>query len=149
MSVSRYVSDIRIINNNQEVVFNYLSNFENLGKYIKEGLIDKIAQLVPQIKISGFESDRDSCRFSILGFGNTEIRITERDPFKTIKIQSSGSLPVGITMWIQLLQKEHDKTNIRLTLDADLNMILKSMIGNRLNDGVNGLAELLANIPYT
>jgi hypothetical protein len=148
MGIERYVSDIRIINKDQEVVFNYLSDFQNLGKYINEGLLDRITQLAPQIKITGFESDRDSCRFSVSGFGSSEIRITEREPFNTIKIVSSGSLPVGITLWIQLKQKEVEKTNIRLTLDADLNLILKTMIGSRLNEGVNGLCLMLANLPY-
>ena len=148
MGIERYVSDVKIIKNNQEVIFNYLSNFENLGRFINEGLLEKITQLVPQIRISGFESDQDSCRFSLSGFGSGEIRIIERDPYKTIKILSSGSLPVGITLWIQLLQKEPALTNLRITLDADLNILLKTMIGNRLNEGVNSLAELLANLPY-
>jgi hypothetical protein len=148
MGKDRYVSDIKIIDNNQEVIFNFLSDFENLGKYINEGLLNRITQAIPQIKINNFKSDRDSCRFSIPGFGDAEIRITERDPFKTIKIQSSGSLPVEIILWIQLLQKEPERTNLRLTLDADLNIFLKKLIGSRLQEGVNGLAELLACLPY-
>lgn len=148
MSTQRYVSGIKIIDVDQEIVFNYLSDFENLGKYINEGLLQKVSEMVPQLKINNFEVDRDSCRFGLTGFGNAEIRIINRDPFNTVKIKSSGGLPVGLTLWIQLLPHEIKNTKMRLTLDADLSLMLKAMIGNRLDEGVDRLAELLAQLPY-
>ena len=94
MSETKYVSEIKTVYHNQEVIFNYLSNFENLSKYVNEGLLAKMTEQVPQIQISNFESDADSCRFQISGMGLAEIRIVEREPHKTIKVSSSGSLPV-------------------------------------------------------
>jgi len=120
MSSTKYVSDIKIINNNQEIIFNYLSNFENLSKYVNEGLLSKMSEQIPQIQISNFESDADSCRFQISGMGLAEIRIIDREPHKTIKISSSGSMPVGIVFWIQLLPVSAYETKLRLTLEADI-----------------------------
>jgi hypothetical protein len=148
MSVTKYVSDIKIVNNNQEIIFNYLSNFENLSKYVNEGLLSKMTEQVPQIQISNFESDTDSCRFEIAGMGLTEIRIIERDPYKTIKISSSGSLPVGIVFWIQLLPVTSYETKLRLTLDADMSMMIKMMLNSKLEEGINRLADMLAALPY-
>lgn len=148
MAGSRYVSDIKIVNKNQEVIFNYLSNFENLSKYLDEGLLSKISEQVPQIQISDFESDADSCRFQVSGMGQAEIRIVEREPFKTIKINSTGSMPVSIVLWIQLLPVTEQETKLRLTLDADMNMMLKMFVGKKLEEGVNRLADLLAGLPY-
>jgi carbon monoxide dehydrogenase subunit G len=149
MGVSRYVSDIKIIQNNQQVIYNYLSNFENLSKYINDGILEKMSEQIPQIKISNFESDVDSCRFQISGMGQAEIRIIEREPVKTIKISSSGGLPVSIVFWIQLMPVETYQTKIRLVLDADMSMMIKMMVNKKLEEGINRLADMLAALPYT
>lgn len=148
MGSTKYVSDVKIIRNNEEIIFNYLSNFENLSKYINEGLLEKMSEQIPQIKISNFESDSDSCRFQISGMGLAEIRIIEREPFKTIKISSSGSLPVSIVFWIQLLSVDAYETKLRLTLDADMNMMIKMMVNKKLEEGINRFADMLAALPY-
>ncbi|HZL09657.1 MAG TPA: hypothetical protein VFC65_06650 [Prolixibacteraceae bacterium] len=148
MSISKYVSDVKIVNNNQEVIFNYLSNFENLSKYVNEGLLQKLTEQIPQIKISNFESDTDSCRFQISGMGLAEIRIIEREPHKTIKVNSSGKLPIGITFWIQLMPVAAYETKLRLTLDADMSMMIKMMVNKKLEEGINQLADMLAGLPY-
>ncbi len=148
MSENKYVSDVKIINHSQGTVFNYLSNFENLSTFVNEGLLQKVSEQIPQIKISDFTSDKDSCSFRIAGFGLAGIRIIEREPFKTIKIESSGSLPLSITLWIQLLPVEDYQCKIRLTLDADMSMMIKMMVGKKLEEGINQLADVLARLPY-
>lgn len=148
MSTSKYISDIKIIHNNQEIIYNYLSNFENLSKYINEGLLEKMTEQIPQIKISNFESDADSCRFQISGMGLAEIRIIEREPVKTIKISSSGSLPVSIVFWIQLLPVDAYETKIRLVLNAEMSMMIKMMVNKKLEEGINRMADMLAALPY-
>ncbi|MDD4425093.1 MAG: hypothetical protein PHS40_04135, partial [Mariniphaga sp.] len=129
--------------------FDYLSNFENLSGYLNSGLIEKITQQVPQIKVTDFESDRDSCRFNITGLGLAQIRIVNREPFKTIKVESSGGLPLSLTFWIQLLPSSSFETKIRLTLHADLNMMIKMMVGEKLQEGLNQLVKTLATLPYS
>ncbi|MFA5327262.1 MAG: hypothetical protein WC384_05685 [Prolixibacteraceae bacterium] len=148
MGATKYVSDIKIVNNNQEIIFNYLSNFENLSSYVNEGLLAKMTEQIPQIKISNFESDADSCRFQISGMGLAEIRIIEREPHKTIKISSSGSLPVEIVFWIQLLPVSIHETKLRLTLNAEMSMMIKMMVNKKLEEGINQLADMLAKLPY-
>lgn len=148
MGTSRYISDIKIINNNQEIIYNYLSNFENLSKYVNEGLLEKITEQIPQIKVSDFESDADSCRFQVSGMGQAEIRIIEREPVKTIKISSGGNMPMNIVFWIQLLPVEAYKTKLRLTLDAEMSMMIKMFVGKKLDEGINRLADTLAALPY-
>lgn len=148
MGTTKYVSDIKIISNNQETIYNYLSNFENLSKYVNEGLLGKMTEQIPQIQISNFVSDADSCRFQISGMGLAEIRIVDREPHKTIKISSSGSMPVNIVFWIQLLPVSAYETKLRLTLDADMSMMIKMLVNKKLEEGINRLADMLAALPY-
>lgn len=148
MGVNKYVSEVKTIEHNQQIVFNYLSNFENLATYLNSGLIEKITEKVPQIKITDFESDRDSCKFNITGLGLAEIKIVNRDPFKTIKVESSGGLPLSFTFWIQLVPIDEYKTKMRLTLHAEMSMMIKMMAGNKLEEGINQLADTLSKLPY-
>ncbi|RIH66890.1 SRPBCC family protein [Mariniphaga sediminis] len=148
MAINKYISNVKLIDHNQQIVFDYLANFENLSEYLNSGLLEKITKQVPQVKISNFESDQDSCRFNITGMGLAEIRVVNREPHKTIKVESSGGLPMSFTFWIQLLPVSAFQTKIRLTLHADLNMMIKMMVGNKLEEGINQLAETLATLPY-
>ncbi len=148
MALNKYVSEVKVIEHNQQVVFNYLSNFENLSTYLNSGLIEKITEKVPQIKITDFESDQDSCKFNITGLGLAEIKIVNREPFKTIKIESSGGLPLSFTFWIQLMPVSEYKTKIRLTLHAEMSMMIKMMAGSKLEEGINQLADTLSKLPY-
>jgi carbon monoxide dehydrogenase subunit G len=146
--MEKYISDVKLIDHNQQIVYEYLANFENLSKYLNSGLIEKITKQVPQVKITDFESDRDSCKFNITGMGVAKIRIVNREPFKTVKVESSGGLPLSFTFWIQLLPLTPQQTKMRLTLHADMNMMIKMMAGNRLQEGINQLAETLSKLPY-
>lgn len=148
MGVNKYVSEVKTIDHNQQIVFNYLSNFENLSAYLNSGLIERITKQIPQIKITDFESDQDSCKFNITGLGVAKINIVNREPFKTIKVESSGSLPLSITFWIQLLPVDEYKTKMRLTLHADMSTMIKMMAGNKLKEGINQLADTLSKLPY-
>ena len=148
MSLNKYRSDVKLVNHNQQVVFNYLSNFENLSGYLNSGLIEKITEKIPQIKITDFQSDQDSCKFNITGFGVAEIKIVNREPFKTIKVESSGKLPMSFIFWIQLIPVDQFQTKLRLTLHAEMSMMIKMMAGNKLGEGINQLAETLLKLPY-
>jgi len=148
MSLNKYVSRVKTILHSEQVVFNYLSNFENLSAYLNSGLFEKITQQVPQIKITDFQSDCDSCKFNITGLGVAEIRIVNREPFKTIKVESSGVSPLSFTFWIQLMPADSFTTKMRLTLHAELSMMMKMMAGNKLEEGINQLAETLSKLPY-
>ncbi len=148
MSLEKYTSQVKQINHNEQVIYNYLSNFENLSGYLNSGLIEKITEKVPQIKITDFSSDRDSCKFNITGLGLAEIRVVNREPFKTIKVESSGGLPISLTFWIQLMAVDNFSTKIRLTLHAEMSMMIKMLAGNKLGEGIDRLADTLASLPY-
>jgi carbon monoxide dehydrogenase subunit G len=82
------------------------------------------------------------------GFGKAEIRITEREPFKTIKVQGQGGVPVELTFWVQLIYIDACKTKMRLTLHAEMGMMAGMMVGDKLEKGIDKLAETLAKLPY-
>jgi hypothetical protein len=148
MPVSKYVSEVKIIPHNIEIIFNYLSNFENISRYLNEDILSALAEKVPQLTIRNFESDADSCKFEIGSLGSAEIRIVERNPFTTIKVEGKGAIPIEMKFWIQLLRIEADQTKMRLTLHAEMGTMIKMIAGNKLEKGINDLADSLAMLPY-
>ncbi len=150
MSLVKKVSDIKKINAPAERIFNFLSDFEkittlfeNTSGRIPESEKQKISEYV-----ENFSSDRDSCRFTIKNFGRTGLNIIGREPYKTIKYQSDASSPVPVTFWIQLIEVSSSDTRMRLTVHAELSMMMKMMLKNKLDKGVNQLADALTMIPY-
>ena len=135
--MTELTSEIKTIPYDQEIVYQVLSNLENL-----ERIKDKISY----DKIKDFTFDRDSCSFSAQPIGNVKISILERDAPKTIKFAADES-PIEVNMWIQLVAVEQE-TKMKLTIKADLNPFLKPMLSKPLQDGIDKIADVLAVIPY-
>ena len=133
--MTTYESDIKTIFSNEEVVFGILSDLKNLEKLGNNpSLTDKAKDL---------KFDSDSCSFSVEGFGKVGFRIVEREPFKTIKLDSEHA-PVQVNVWIQLKEVDENKTAMKLTLKAELPTMIKMMVDKKLKEGINAIADLLA-----
>jgi carbon monoxide dehydrogenase subunit G len=148
MGLSKYESDVKTVNQNHEVVYHFLSDFNNLGQFFNEYTLAKISQQIPGFSIEDFKSDIDSCRFTITKVGEAGLRIIEREPTKTIKIAGEGKIPFGLYFWIQILPAGAYQSKIKLTLHAELNMMMKMMVNSKLKDGINKLADALTMLPY-
>jgi hypothetical protein len=96
-----------------------------------------------------FVASEDHCSFKINPLGNVGIEIVEREPFKTIKIQGEKSVPFPVTFWVQLAPETENSCKIRLTLHAELNMMIKIMVNSYLEKGIEKLSDLLAGIDYS
>lgn len=149
MSIDKYVSQIKAIDHPIETVFQTLSDFRNLSVYLNEKVLSALSEKVPQLTIRNFESDADFCRFELGGLGSAGLTIVERTPFSTIKVQGEGKLPIELTLWIQLLPLDGNRTKLRLTLHAEMGMMVKMMVGNKLETGIDQLADALTLLPYT
>jgi len=133
-----FVSDIQKIPYSAERVYAKLSDLNNL---------EKVKLLLPEGKISDFTFDADSCSFKVETFGKIALRVVDREPFKTIKLESEKS-PVPFTIWIQLQEVSTDDTRLKLTIKADIPFMFKAMVAKPLEEGINKVAETLAKLPY-
>jgi hypothetical protein len=135
--MTEYSSSVLRIPYSAERIFSKLSDLNNL-ETVKSLLEDKVKD---------FKYDKDSCSFKVEPLGTIGLRIIEREPFKTIKLESVHS-PVEFNGWIQLVEEAPDETSMKLTIRVDLPIFLKAMISNKLEDGIDKVAEILANLPY-
>ena len=79
--------------------------------------------------------------------GKVTLRIIDREEPKCIKFEAEGS-PLPFNVWIQLLPVGDDSCKMRVTLRAEVNVFMKAMVSKPLQQAVDGLADLLGNIPY-
>lgn len=150
--MEKYISEPRLIAHPQELVFAKLSNLKNLEQFVSADKIEELKQKGVDTKgfnVEDFEATEDYCSFKISPMGNVGIEIVEKEPFKTIKIQGAKSVPFPVTFWVQLVQIDEQSCKMRLTLHADLNMMIKMMVGSYLEKGIEKVAELLSGIDYS
>lgn len=136
--MTEFVSDIKAIPYNEDRIFDLLSDLSNL---------EKVRDRIPKDKIQGFEFDSDSCSFSVAPVGKITFRIVNREPYKTIKFETTDS-PVPLFLWIQLKQVEENDTRMKLTVRAELNPFIKQMVSKPLQDAVNKISTVLVSLPY-
>lgn len=135
--MTEFTSDIQQVPYAAERVYAKLSDLNNL-----EGVLPML-----EGKVKDFTFDSDSCQFKVDPIGTVGLRIMEREPFKTIKLESVKS-PVEFIGWIQLQEVAPNETNLKLTFRANIPIFLKAMISGKLESGINAMAELLAKLPY-
>ena len=142
----------------QGAVYDKISDLSNL-EVLKQRMADpsmreQIASQMGQDKVEQFAQyldnvsfDRDSITISGSPVGNMCLRIIEREEPKTIKMQGEGS-PIPLNLWIQLLPNGDDASALRVVIKAELNFFIKQMASKPLQKAADGIAEMLARIPY-
>ncbi len=114
---------------------------EKAGDQVKPDQVARIKEILEKME---FTPDTISGDTGILG--TIVLRIIERDPNKCIKFALEGA-PIQANLWIQLVPTETG-CKLRTTIGAELNFLIKQMLGNKLEQGAEGLASMLAMLPY-
>lgn len=136
--MAEFVSDIKTIPFSEEIMFATLSDLSKL-ELVKDKISDD--------KIKDFTFDSDSCSFCIDPIGQVKFAVVERQPNKLVKFKSEN-LPFDVFLWLQLVPKQENDTRMRLTVKADLNPIMESMVSKPLKQAVDQIADLLSRLPY-
>jgi len=134
--MTTFEGPIKAVPHKSEVIFRFLSDFNNF------------ASLLPPDKITNWESDGDSCRFTVEGIGDLGLRIVERQENKTIKYTSDGKTPFIFFLWIQLKEVSPGDTRIKLTIKAELNPMLKMVVTGPVNKFLAVVTDGIASYPF-
>lgn len=94
-------------------------------------------------KVKDFQSDSDSCRFSIDGIGELAFRIAERRPNDLIKFTIESVKAENMFLWVQLKGVGCDDTRVKLTVKLDANPMLRMLISKPLKQGLDKVVETL------
>lgn len=155
MSVSKFESEVKIIPQVQQVVYDRFADLNNLAS-LKERLNDpevqaKLAEEVPADKLGDLRSYTEGMTFDTDSLtiasplGQITLRIVERDEPKCIKFASEGA-PVQLYVWVQLLPHGEMESKMRVTVGAEVNFFMKGMVAKPLQQAAGGLANILSAI---
>ena len=136
--MSKFESSVKQIPYPQSAVYRNLSDLSNL---------ERVRDRVPEDKVKDFTFDRDSVTISVDPVGQITLRICEREEPKCIKFETAQS-PLPFNLWIQILPVTDATSKMKLTLKADIPFMLKGMVSGPLEDGLEKIADALAQVPY-
>lgn len=129
--MQEYISKQQQVLRPAEQIYAVISRFDNLTP----ALADKVEE---------WQATEDSCSFKAKGF-TVKLRMEEREPGKYVKVVGDdGGVPMDFAFWIQLQEVSAADTRLRLVLRIDLNMMMKMMIGNKLQGALDQIAEGIA-----
>ena len=137
-SESKFESSIKQIPYPQQAVYDNISDLRNL---------EKVKDRVPEDKVSDFTFDEDTVGINIQPVGELKLRIIEREEPKCVKFETVQS-PVPFNVWIQVLPVDEQNSKMKVTVKAELNPFIKSMIEKPLQEAVEKIADALALVKY-
>ena len=138
-SESKFESSIKQVPYPQEAVYRNISDLSNL---------EKVKDRVPEDKIKDFSFDEDTVTLNVQPVGELKLRICEREEPKCVKFETVQS-PVPFNVWIQVLPVDEQNSKMKVTVKADLNPFIKSMVEKPLQEAVEKIADALALVQYT
>ena len=137
-SESKFESSVKLVPYPQQAVYNNISDLTNL---------EKVRDRVPEDKINDFSFDQDTVSLNVAPVGQLKLRICEREEPKCVKFETVES-PVPFNVWVQILPVDENNAKMKVTVKAELPPFIKSMVEKPLQDGVEQIANALAQVPY-
>ena len=115
-------------------IFGFLSDFRNFERFI------------PKDKVQDWSCTQDTCSFNVMGIGSAGLKITEKNPDSFIKISSDQQTPIKFQGWVDIQPVDDTTSNVRITLQPDVNPIMMSMIQSQLKSFADELITQLEKI---
>ena len=119
-SESKFESSVKQIPYPQQAVYDNISDLRNLNK---------VQDRVPEDKVNDFKFDEDTVSLNVAPVGELKLRICDREEPKCVKFETVQS-PVPFNLWIQVLP------------------FIKGMVEKPLQDGIEKIADALAQVHY-
>ena len=139
--MSAYESKIYPVQATREQVFAKLAN--------PGALAEKVKNLPPEVreKLQSVTFSNDGVSFNVPPMGEMRMLFTERVAPSRIVI-GPESCPVPFSLAINIGEDAGGNATIQTAMDIELNMFLRQMVGNKIGDGIDRMAEMLARLPY-
>ena len=102
--------------------------------------------MLPEDKRQGVEADYDSIRGTVQGF-SVGVRVEERRPYSRIAYKDDGApFQFTINICFDADGGNPDSTDFHIDIEADLNFMMKTLLGNKLQDAVDKMVDAVADM---
>lgn len=144
--MSEYKSDVVRLNASRQVVYDRLSNPENLREFLDKIPADKVpADKLEQLR--NVEVTADSITIPGGPVGSVRMVIDERREPELVRMRADG-LPINVTMELRLADAGDAQTDAVVAINADLPAMLKPMVSGPFKQIVSQFATVLASMPF-
>lgn len=101
-------------------------------------------QMLPADKKEGVQADYDTITASVQGY-NIGVKVDERIPYSRISFVDWGA-PFGfhIDLHFDPSGIDPDKTDFHIDVQADLNFMMKMLLGNKIKDALDKVVDSVA-----
>ena len=131
--MTNYKSSQITVQKSQAEVFNFLSDYNNFGKLMPE-------------QVTNWNSTQDECSFTIQGMASLQMKIIERRASDLISMESYGKTPIKFTLYVTLEAISETSCTALVSIDADINPMLKMMLDKPLSNLVEKLATKIPQV---
>ena len=141
-----YSSNKITINAPAQVVFDKLSNLENL-----KGLLEKVpASSIPDDKRQMFENIKitpDAIEIPGAPMGNLIFRVAEKKAPEYIRLNGEG-IPIQMALVLHVEPNGPESSRAKVDVDIDIPAMLKPMIGGQIQKIADQFGNVLGAIPF-
>ena len=107
--------------------------------------LSNFTRMLPEEYKSSVQADYDHLTATVQGF-TIGVAVDERRPYDRIRIISSNS-PVEFCVLIHFDSASLDgKTDFSIELDANLNLVMKAMLGNKIKEALDKVVDGLVAV---
>jgi len=119
-------------------IYDFISNFHNFK------------ELLPQDKVSGWESSEEKCSFQVDPLGRTGLMIVGKEHCKLVKMSSDPEFSkYQFNIWIQLKKVSEEDTRIKITIEPLVNKMMLPMVRLPLKKLADGLIDKMETFEFT
>ena len=105
--------------------------------------MSNFVRFLPEEKKADVTADYDSLHAVVQGF-NIGVRITDRVPYSRIDFADDGA-PFKFLLSMHFdSSSDPYKTDYHISLDADLNFMMKTLLGSKLQDALDKIVDAIA-----
>ena len=111
------------LNASRKKVYEFLTDFNNFERLMPE-------------QVTNWQSDKETCSFTIEGMADIKLKYTTKNPYSTIKVEPDGKSPISFDLHINLEESPLDEQK---AIGIDPNMI-------RLSVGIEHIDDIKADL---
>jgi len=129
MSISTFESRVANVTCSAEEVFNFISDIRNFEQFIQFD------------KISDWYADKNSFSFRAAPLGSVNLFISETEPFTKVIFSGTALQSNDFSLFFQISGRNNEPARVKVTLNAELNPLLKMMASQPLNQFLAALMD--------
>jgi len=132
-NISYFESRPGLVSCTAEDVFNFVTDIRNFE------------QFVPKDTINNWQAEKEICRFNVSVVGNVIVRLSEKVMFNRVVFSGDALADNDFSLVLNIFDNGTDPAEVKISLNADLNPMLKMMAAKPIGQFLEMLVNKMEN----